>query len=441
MTQILGRAGSRRENWSPAERRERAQNNLLEHKDSSFKQKCDKASLHSNQHPSFSLKLKLHRAAAGAHIMATSCDSSKAACKVLLGLTGSVASVKYAELACALREVGFEVRIIGTSSAEVFTKLASGYDPPAFDKLQALQPPVQTFSDRDEWASYMSVKKDPVLHIELRKWADIFLIAPLSANSLGKLAHGLCDNLLTCVARAWDFTAAPTATAVDGVGRAGSASGKAVGREESPPTALHRHLQKPFLVAPAMNTAMWKHPFTQPSLARLQSLGISVIPPVRKVLACGDIGDGAMASVQDIVLAVQAAALAVGKSLPGQERLVEEAGRQRWHMEGGEAKGAASAEAAATAAAERLQPALQEAAAEGLLSPGTLAALSAGALLPAGSLAAQLKSPVHEEDLREQLMQTLQAGMRQEHAEEERMEGESAAALAASLPDTGDKKE
>ncbi len=46
---------------------------------------------------------------------------------------------------------------------------------------------------------------DPVLHIELRRWADVLVLAPLSANTLAKVAHGLCDNLLTCVVRAWDF--------------------------------------------------------------------------------------------------------------------------------------------------------------------------------------------------------------------------------------------
>lgn len=94
------------------------------------------------------------------------------------------------------------------------------------------------------------------------------LIAPLSANTLAKMSHGQCDNLLTCVARAWDF-------------------------------AL------PLIVAPAMNTLMWTHPFTEQQLNTLRSLGINVIPPISKVLACGDIGTGAMASVDEIVAVVQ----------------------------------------------------------------------------------------------------------------------------------------
>lgn len=94
------------------------------------------------------------------------------------------------------------------------------------------------------------------------------LIAPLSANTLAKIAHGQCDNLLTCVARAWDYA------------------------------------QHPLLVAPAMNTLMWTHPFTEQQLNTLRSLGIHVIPPISKVLACGDIGTGAMAAVDDIVSSV-----------------------------------------------------------------------------------------------------------------------------------------
>jgi phosphopantothenoylcysteine decarboxylase len=58
--------------------------------------------------------------------------------------------------------------------------------------------------DEAEWHEWSKVG-DPVMHIELRRWADVFIIAPLSANSLAKLANGMCDNLVTCIARAWDF--------------------------------------------------------------------------------------------------------------------------------------------------------------------------------------------------------------------------------------------
>ncbi|KAA8542187.1 hypothetical protein F0562_023339 [Nyssa sinensis] len=63
------------------------------------------------------------------------------------------------------------------------------------------------YTDEDEWSTWTKIG-DNVLHIELRRWADIMVIAPLSANTLGKIAGGLCDNLLTCIVRAWDYSKA-----------------------------------------------------------------------------------------------------------------------------------------------------------------------------------------------------------------------------------------
>ena len=106
---------------------------------------------------------------------------------------------------------------------------------------------------------------DPILHIELRNWSDIFVIAPLDANTLGKLAYGICDNLVTCVARAWDI----------------------------------KH--KPLVFCPAMNTLMWQHPCTERNINVLKDYGYIEIPPVNKRLACGDEGVGGMAEVNDII--------------------------------------------------------------------------------------------------------------------------------------------
>ncbi|XP_060230588.1 phosphopantothenoylcysteine decarboxylase isoform X5 [Meriones unguiculatus] len=107
-------------------------------------------------------------------------------------------------------------------------------------------------------------RSDPVLHIDLRRWADLMLVAPLDANTLGKVASGICDNLLTCVIRAWD-------------------------------------LSKPLLFCPAMNTAMWEHPLTARQVGQLKSFGYVEIPCVSKKLVCGDQGLGAMAEVETIV--------------------------------------------------------------------------------------------------------------------------------------------
>lgn len=150
--------------------------------------------------------------------------------KVLLGVSGSVALVLREKLERALAaEVG-EVKTITTDMAETF----DGY------KLG-----------------------DPIDHIELRKWASCLVVAPLSANTMAKMTYGLCDNLLTNVYRAWDFT-------------------------------------KPVIVAPAMNTFMWDNPITHEQIQTLRQRGLIIVPPVAKRLACGDVGVGAMASVEDI---------------------------------------------------------------------------------------------------------------------------------------------
>lgn len=122
---------------------------------------------------------------------------------------------------------------------------------------------------------------DPVLHIKLRDWADIVVIAPLSAHSLAKLANGLCDDALSCVMRAWDFG------------------------------QVSRRSWKPIIVCPAMNTGMWHHPLTQIQLGTVKRFFVNaplddnhpfaVLEPQIKYLACGETGIGAMASVVDIV--------------------------------------------------------------------------------------------------------------------------------------------
>ena len=107
-----------------------------------------------------------------------------------------------------------------------------------------------------------------MLHIELRKWADILLIAPLDANTLAKLSNGICDNLLTCVNRAWD---------------------------------LENISSKPIIICPAMNTFMYKHPLTRQQLNLLNQFGYTLVDSVEKLLMCGDRGMGAMAPVDDIL--------------------------------------------------------------------------------------------------------------------------------------------
>ncbi|XP_072881864.1 phosphopantothenoylcysteine decarboxylase isoform X1 [Hemitrygon akajei] len=127
--------------------------------------------------------------------------------------------------------------------------------------------PAKIYSDLDEWEMWKQ-RTDPVLHIELRRWADLLVIAPLDANTLGKIANGICDNLLTCVVRAWD-------------------------------------LKRPLLFCPAMNTAMWEHPITATQIQTLKGFGYIEVPCIVKKLLCGDEGYGAMAEISTIVEKVQ----------------------------------------------------------------------------------------------------------------------------------------
>ncbi|KOB71374.1 putative phosphopantothenoylcysteine decarboxylase, partial [Operophtera brumata] len=122
---------------------------------------------------------------------------------------------------------------------------------------------VQIYDDTTEWKSWTQ-RGDPVVHIELGKWADMMVIAPLDANTLAKMAQGICDNLLTCTTRAWDMS-------------------------------------KPLLFCPAMNTRMWEHPVTTQQITTLIQWGHVEIPPISKKLICGDTGVGAMAEVETIV--------------------------------------------------------------------------------------------------------------------------------------------
>jgi phosphopantothenoylcysteine decarboxylase len=179
---------------------------------------------------------------------------------ILIGVTGSVAAIKITELAKSLSSFA-NIRIIATKSAEYFLKSQSA----ALNKLN-----MTLYRDQDEWPEISGPYEvgEPILHIEMRRWADLLLIAPLDANTLAKMAHGFCDNLLTSTVRAWDWS-------------------------------------KPVFLCPAMNTMMWENKPTLEQIHTLQTWGAAIINPVEKKLACLDVGMGAMASVEDIVSTVK----------------------------------------------------------------------------------------------------------------------------------------
>jgi len=216
---------------------------------------------------------------------------------VLVGATGSVAAVRVPALFDRLRAAGHAVKVVATNAATYF------FDP-ALIQAGATSPESTARRDRnaelvildeDEWPGRDRRERydrgDAVLHIELRKWADALVIAPLDANTLAKLAVGLCDNCLTCVWRAWDPA-------------------------------------KPVVLAPAMNTLMWQHPFTRRQLRAVaadwgashipghledeqliaqindRSRGLRIVPPIVKELACGDVGIGGLADGGSIIAAL-----------------------------------------------------------------------------------------------------------------------------------------
>jgi len=243
---------------------------------------------------------------------------------VLLGITGSVAAVKGPEIAVRLAENGADVKILLTRGGANFWNKAKDYDPTSWAKFESLITPssftsysslrvdqsvvgnVMLHHAEDEWNEWHGMGS-PVLHIALRDWADVALIAPLSAHTLAKIASGLCDDVLSCVLRAWDF-----------------GHGERRG--------------KPLILVPAMNTAMWVHPLTSSQIEKVKGFwsnriidngflshvqrfsklisvslhldkresqvttgGVYVVDPQVKELACGEIGQGALADVSDII--------------------------------------------------------------------------------------------------------------------------------------------
>jgi phosphopantothenoylcysteine synthetase/decarboxylase len=179
--------------------------------------------------------------------------------RVLLGVSGGIAAYKAADLTSQLVKRGDEVRVILTPSATRFIgaltfEALSGH-PVMLDALATGQ--------GSDGASAIE-------HISWAKWADVAVVAPLTANTLGKLATGLADDALTTV-----WMALTSAT--------------------------------PSLLCPAMNTAMWEQPVVVRNLRWLEELGRhELIAPTHKRLACGDVGVGGLAEVSTILAAIDA---------------------------------------------------------------------------------------------------------------------------------------
>ena len=159
---------------------------------------------------------------------------------ILLGVTGSIAAYKIAYLASALVKAGAKVHVLMTQNATNFI------NPITFETLTGNKCLIDTFDRNFQFS---------VEHVSLAKEADVFMVAPASANVIGKLAHGIADDMLTTT-----FMACTC----------------------------------PKIISPAMNTRMYENPITQDNLKILEHYGMEVIRPASGYLACGDTGAGKM---------------------------------------------------------------------------------------------------------------------------------------------------
>ena len=169
----------------------------------------------------------------------------KTNCKnILVGITSSIASYKIYELIRLYKKKGHNVKVVLTQNA-----------------LQFVSPLViETLSENKCFYNQFETREN-VEHIALADWADVFILAPASANTISKIAQGFADNLLTSV-----FCA-------------------------------YFGYKKPILIAPAMNTGMWENPIMQENIKKLKSLGCSFAEPQNGFLACGTTGKGRLADI------------------------------------------------------------------------------------------------------------------------------------------------
>lgn len=177
--------------------------------------------------------------------------------QILLGVTGGIAAYKACELVRLATKAGHEVRVVLSANGARFVGAAT------FEALSGHPVLSDTFAGPDSGG---------IDHIEWAKWCDVACVAPLTANTLGKLACGLADDALSTV-----LMALPRGT--------------------------------PCVLAPAMNTEMWLHPVVQRNLSWIEDMPrYRLVSPIEKQLACGDIGVGGLAEPALILAALVAAA-------------------------------------------------------------------------------------------------------------------------------------
>lgn len=166
--------------------------------------------------------------------------------KIIIGITGSIAAFKSIQLISDLLKQDYIVDVIMSESAAKFVT------PVCIQSLTKRKVYIDTFDDENPAI---------ITHIDIVKDADLFFVVPASAHTIAKLAYGLADNMLTCA-----FLAATC----------------------------------PKLIAPAMNVHMYENPITQKNIQSLKDLGVYFVEPIQGLLACGDVGNGKLADLDDL---------------------------------------------------------------------------------------------------------------------------------------------
>lgn len=172
--------------------------------------------------------------------------------KLLLCSTGSFQLDLINDIHFAL--IKFQIRVVLTERAKHFVN------------IQEISTMAEVFTDQSEWHITKGLSEQS-LHLELVQWADFLVISPLDANTLGKISSGICDNLLTCIARAWD-------------------------------------LHKPLLFCPEMNTKMFLHPITSKQIEELKIYGYYELPSISETLLTDSSGAGALSEINYIIDAI-----------------------------------------------------------------------------------------------------------------------------------------
>lgn len=181
---------------------------------------------------------------------------------ILIGITSSIAAYKIPELIRMFKKANYDVKVVMTPEAKNFVT------PLTLETLSSNRVYEQQFCPRDN-----------TQHISLCSWADAFIIAPLSANTLSKIANGICDNLLSSVFCAY------------------------IGEK------------KPIILAPAMNCSMWENPFVQKNLETLKNAGCKILEPEYGFLACGTENKGRLCELKKIFEAIECKKPLKGKKI------------------------------------------------------------------------------------------------------------------------------